>query len=458
MIRYNPDKVPPDRREFLRSAGLTVGAMALAPSLPGLIAWGRRSEVRRSPGYGPLRPAGPELALPEGFEYVKFGVEGTPMSDGSPTPRAHDGMATFGMPDGSLRLVRNHEDKDPPGRARVLGDPRRAYDRSAGGGTTTIEIALPEDGPPEIVRDFVSLGGTTVNCAGGPTPWGTWLSCEEITWGDRKGMRLPHGYVFEVPAAANEPVQAVPLVSMGRFQHEAIAVDPRTGFVYETEDLNRRSGFYRFRPRTPGRLVDGGDLEMLAIAGSPQADLRRGQATWEPLPVEWVPIRDPDPSNAEPSPDAVFTQGYEEGGARLTRLEGCWYADGSVYFHSTNGGDAHAGQVWRYMPEDEALVLIFESPATDVLDSPDNLTVSPRGGLLICEDATGTSHLRGLTPQGGIFDFARNIVNEREFAGACFSPDGRVLFVNIQGDLDSYGPGNLGMTFAIWGPWEAGSL
>lgn len=459
LIPSESDKVPYDRRRFLRAAGLYAGAAAIAPSLPGLLAIRRDTPARRhASGYGALRPAGPELSLPDGFGYVKFGVEGTRMSDGSLTPRAHDGMAAFEMPDGGVRLVRNHEDKDQPGIARVLGDPRLAYDRRAGGGTTTLEIRLAADGTPEIARDFVSLSGTTVNCAGGPTPWGSWLSCEEITWGSIKGFSRQHGYVFEVPADSDGQTRAVPLRQMGRFWHEAIAVDPATGIVYETEDINRQSGFYRFTPDTPGRLVDGGRLEMLSIAGRPQEDLRQGQTTREWLPVEWVPIDDPDPANAERDPSAVFKQGHGAGGARFSRLEGCWYGDGSVYFHSTNGGDAHSGQVWRYDPAEEALALIFESPSPEVLDAPDNLTVSPRGGLLLCEDAVGISHLRGLTPEGEIFEFAENILNRREFAGATFSPDGSILFVNIQGDLDSFGPGNKGMTFAIYGPWEDGPL
>jgi secreted PhoX family phosphatase len=426
--------------------------------VPGLYAWQSRRTVRHHEGYGALREAGPELALPEGFSYVKLGVQGTPMSDGTPTPRAHDGMAAFGMPDGSVRLIRNHEDTDLPGVARVLGDPRLAYDRRAGGGTTTIELRLASDGTPEVIREFVSLGGTTVNCAGGPTPWGSWLSCEETIRGPARGFERRHGYIFEVPASADGPVQAVALRDMGRFVHEAIGVDPATGIVYETEDLNRRSGFYRFTPDTPGVLADGGGLEMMAIVGQPQADLRQGQRVGEWLPVEWVPIEDPDPDEADTNASAVFQQGFEAGGARLTRLEGCWHGDGSIFFHSTNGGDAQAGQVWRYVPESESLSLIFESPGREVLDSPDNLTVSPSGGLLICEDATGVSHLRGLTADGEIFPFARNILNSREFAGATFSPDGRALFVNIQGDLDSFGPGNPGMTFAITGPWESGPL
>ncbi|MDX1396354.1 MAG: DUF839 domain-containing protein, partial [Gemmatimonadota bacterium] len=263
---------------------------------------------------------------------------------------------------------------------------------------------------------------------------------------------------FEVPAAADEQTPAVPLRDMGRFVHEAVAVDPATGIVYETEDVNRRAGFYRFTPRTPGRLNDGGALEMLAIAGRPEADLRRGQRTGAWLPVDWVPIEDPDPEGAEADASTVFNEGRGKGGARLSRLEGCWYGDGSIYFHSTNGGEAQSGQVWRYVPEQDALVLVFESPDAEVLDAPDNLTVSPRGGLILCEDATGSSRLHGLTVDGEIFEFARNILNGREFAGATFSPDGRILFVNIQGDLDSFGPGNLGMTFAIRGPWEEGPL
>ena len=438
----------------------------MAPSLAGLAARAAGLASARGPtvaaagsaGYGPLHPAGPELALPEGFSYAVLGVEGHPMSDGRPTPRAHDGMGLFPVSDDVVRLVRNHEDQDPPGVASPLASAELAYDPLAGGGTTTLEVQLDADGRPTLLRDFVSLGGTTINCAGGVTPWRTWLSCEETTWGPGRGWSVPHGYVFEVPADADGPVKAVPIPEMGRFVHEAIAVDPETGFVYETEDYNRRAGFYRFRPRTPGVLADGGALEMLAVRGRPQADLRTDQRAGVWREVEWVPIEHPDPPEAERRATTVWEEGYEAGGARFSRLEGCWHDDRSIYFHATNGGDEQLGQVWRYVPADEALVLVFESPSEDVLDSPDNLTVSPRGGILICEDNSGTTHLRGLAPSGEIFPFARNLLNRREFAGACFSPDGRTLFINLQGDTISVGPGNLGHTFAIWGPWERGAL
>ncbi len=450
------------RRDFVRQAGRLAGAAAVAPSLAGLAACAGRASVPGYPsptvGYGPLRPAGGELALPEGFSYAVLSVEGRPMSDGRPTPRAHDGMGLFAVSDDVVRLVRNHEDQDPPGVAAPLVSPELAYDPLAGGGTTTLEVRLDPDGRPTLLRDFVSLGGTTINCAGGVTPWRSWLSCEETTFGRGRGWSVPHGYVFEVPADADEPVEAVPIPEMGRFVHEAIAVDPETRFVYETEDYNRRAGFYRFRPRTPGSPAGGGTLEMLAVRGHPQADLRTGQRPGAWREVDWVPIERPDPPEAERIPTTVWAEGHEAGGARFSRLEGCWYDDRSIYFHATNGGDAQLGQVWRYVPAEEVLALVFESPSEDVLDGPDNLTVSPRGGILICEDNEGSTHLRGLTPSGEIFPFARNVLNHREFAGACFSPDGRTLFINLQGDTISMGPGHLGHTFAIWGPWERGPL
>lgn len=433
-----------------------------APSLTGLIACNGRDDVLGAgpaPGYGPLEPAGRELALPPGFRFVSFGREGSAMSDGHSTPRAHDGMAAFDRGDGSVRLLRNHEDRSGPADARPVGEPSLAYDPSAGGAVTALDIERTSDGP-RLVRDFVALSGTIVNCAGGPTPWGSWLSCEESTEGTQAGWTKDHGYVFEVSARAEFQVEARPIKAMGRFVHEAVAVDPRTGIVYETED-RPTAGFYRFLPRRPGDLQAGGQLEMLAIKGQPGFDTSSGLPRGATLPVEWVEISEPDPAGAESNPLHVFEQGYVEGAAVFARLEGCWFGDDSVYFHSTTGGDAESGQVWQYVPDRTSggtLRLVFESPDPEVLDGPDNITVTPRGGIVICEDGGGTNYLRGMTQEGRIFDLARNILNDREFAGATFSSDGRILFVNIQGDLEPRGPGNPGLTFAIWGPWGRGVL
>jgi secreted PhoX family phosphatase len=278
--------------------------------------------------------------------------------------------------------------------------------------------------------------------------------------GRANGWGEEHGYIFEVPATAEGPVTPVPLKAMGRFVHEALAVDPATGIVYETEDSEPTAGFYRFIPATPGRLAAGGRLQMLAVEGRPNYDTGTGQKVGASLPVRWVEIADPDPKQNGDNPTAIFDQGFAKGAARFARLEGCWYGDQSIYFHATNGGDAEVGQVWRYRPtsaDGGALVLVFESPSRDVLDSPDNITMSPRGGIVICEDGDGEQFLRGLTPDGAIFDLGKNILNETEFAGGCFSPDGRVLFVNIQGSTRDSGTEH-GRTLAIRGPWERGAL
>lgn len=447
-----------NRRSLLLSAGF---------GLTGLVARGAEGSTASAPGYGPLQPTlsrntGEQiLALPEGFSYNVLGRQGSRMTDGHLTPTHHDGMAAFTV-GGKLRLVRNHEvpyTRARPGTA-LLQDEERVYDPSAGGGVTTLTV---DPTTRELVESHVSLAGTHTNCAGGPTPWGAWLSCEETTLGaalgkDDKGKEIggyvrEHGYIFEVPAANEGPVVPVPLKAMGRFVHEAIAVDPATGIVYETEDRTS-AGFYRFLPHTPGKLVEGGRLQMLQIEGAPQADLRKKQTVGKPLACTWIEIDNPDPAAAATNPLAVYESGRDKGAATFARLEGCWWGNGYVYLNATNGGDKSLGQVWRYQPKGPdkgELVLLFESRAKDILWNPDNLCVTPRGGLVLCEDTYGGDcYLRGLTPKGELFSFARNIyagLEESEFAGACFSPDGQTLFVNMQLP---------GVTLAIWGPWERG--
>jgi secreted PhoX family phosphatase len=423
------------------------------------------SQVPSSPGYGPLRKAGPELALPEGFQYRVLGVEGTRMSDGRATPRMHDGMAAFALPGGNIRLIRNHEVGDHNEAGAAFGDTVLAYDPLAPGGTTSLEI---NPRTREVVRHFVSLSGTVLNCAGGPTPWGSWISCEETFAGPRQGYQQMHGYAFEVPVAAESQVKAEPLRALGRFYREAIAVDAATGIIYQTED-RPRSGLYRFVPEGAYRRgqrpnLSRGKLQMLAVAGRNQYDTAKNQKAGATLAVRWVDIATPEPTAADAQESDVFEQGWRAGGARFSRGEGCYYDRGDIYFTCTNAGDEGEGQVWRYRPPTGnasgnvsggagaggELTLLYESPDDDVLSFPDNLCASPRGALVLCEDRNiGKCMLRGLTRDGRIFDFARNIANSSELAGSTFSPDGETLFVNIQ---------STGQTVAIWGPWNKGPL
>jgi secreted PhoX family phosphatase len=459
-------------------------------------------------GYGPLNPVADlrdgamRIALPSGFKYRSFSHAGEMMSDGHLVPLAHDGMAVFNMRSGTFRLVRNHEDRNAPGAGSTAVD-GNAYDPFAGGGTTTLVV---NPFTRELERDFISLCGTTVNCAGGETPWGTWITCEETNAGTPSGWGKQHGYSFDVPARANGTVPAVAIPDMGRFSHEACAVDPKTWIVYETEDNGSNSGLYRFLANKPGVLVRGGRLQMLAVDGMPNYDTRTGQTVGTKLPVTWVDIADPDPPGT--SSTAVFNQGFAVGGARFARLEGCWWGNGALYFAATSGGNAELGQVWEYRPDHDdddwddddhdwhrsrgrgrgrrrghgTLALIFESGGPTELDSPDNVAVSPQGAILLCEDGDEDQYLRGLTVDGEIFDFALNLETEHEWAGATFavadphwndrkirgrhSPlgsrsDRTTLFVNRQGATGGSNPpspGNEGMTFAIWGPWRRGAL
>ena len=452
---------PVGRRSFLRGA-LAVGAgAALGP----FGALGRAQAAGAAPdgpgggrfddaGYGPLYPARDEttglelLLLPRGFEYLSFGWTNDVMSDGTRTPGAHDGMAAFRLGD-RVHLVRNHE----RGTGAPFGPPALTYDAAAGGGTTTL-VFDPDAG--RLVESWASLTGTIRNCAGGPTPAGTWLTCEETT-DVVNGKR--HGYVFEVPA--DGVAAPVPLTAMGRFSHEATANDPATGFVYLTEDAGS-SALYRFRPADLADLTKGGTLEAMRLAST--TDTKPWATGTSDAVAGWVKVDVPDWAPGQPT---TWQQVQPKGAARISRGEGAWYGNGLVYVVATNGGPVSQGQVFALDPAAQTFSTVYASSDANVLNAPDNICVSPRGGLVLCEDGSGLEFMHGLTADGEIFKFAQNDVvlpeavraargysatdfTGSEWCGATFDPEnGNWLFANLQSP---------GITFAITGPWRQGAL
>jgi secreted PhoX family phosphatase len=296
-----------------------------------------------------------------------------------------------------------------------------------------------------LLEEFVSLAGTNRNCAGGKTPWGSWISCEEEIStpqmnqpNNPNNVSVKHGYNFEVPSQG-KIAQPIPLIAMGRFRHEAIAVDPKTGYIYQTED-QKDGCFYRFRPKETNNLSAGGILEALVIKDRPGVDTSLNYPLNQPKSVEWIRLEDIDPQE-----DTLRYEAQKKGAAIFKRGEGICLGKGEIYFTCTSGGKAEKGQVFRYNPVQETIALFVESPGEGVLDYPDNLVLSPFGDLVICEDGAGEQFLVGVTPTGNCYHLARNALNNSEFAGVCFSPDGKTLFVNI------YSPG---LTLAVWGNWN----
>lgn len=461
-------KKPTSRRNFIKYAAISAG-------FAGLRAWSSSpspgpatSPSHKAPGFGPLihKPGAP-ISLPKGFSYTSFSHTGSRMDDGFFVPAAHDGMAAFPGPHGATILVRNHEmNPDQFEAGPFCGDATLAkrvdrekfYDFANGthfcsGGTTTLVFDTKSQ---SLVRHYLSLTGTLRNCSGGPTPWGSWITCEETVTRAKRPFEQDHGYNFEVPATAQPRLaDPVPLKEMGRFNHEAVAVDPLTGIVYQTED--RGDGLiYRFLPNQPGKLAAGGRLQALAILDAPSADTRNWPEIGnlfpigKPLPTTWI-----DMDDVLSPKDDLRNRGFAQGAARFARGEGMVFGNGELFFACTNGGAKMFGQVFRYRPspregqsdEDRqpgSLELFVESHENELMKSCDNITVAPWGDVILCEDDNEFSALVGITPQGKLYHLAR-VQKPSELAGSCFSPDGSTLFFNMQR--------RPGETFAVTGPW-----
>ncbi len=467
-----------DRRHFLRRAtAFGAGFVGLRAGL----AHARFVQPASSAGaFGPLvKDTGGLLDLPPGFSYQVLARYGDEMDDGFIVPGKQDAMAAFPRPDGTTSLVVNHEVEIPAhgplgafGRKdeRIDLAPAGAfYDRGrrARGGCSTI---IFDTRSQKVLRRELSLAGTVRNCAGGATPWNSWLTCEECFDSRGDGFEQDHGYVFEVrrPGHGLE-MNPEPIRAMGRFNHEAVAIDPASGAVYLTED--RSDGLlYRYLPIDKRDLHKGGRLQALALRGKGAVSTRNWEDSKElipvgrALPVDWV-----DLDRVDTPVDDLRNRGFARGAARFARGEGMWFglgprpsaaarSRGRVYFACTNGGPKRLGQLWRYLPSpregtpDEAsdpgmLELFIESDGPRAIANADNLSVTPWGGLVVCEDSDNDEQrLFMVSPAGEVALFARNALNASEFAGSCFSPDGSTMFVNIQ---------NPGITLAVRGPWPS---
>lgn len=529
------------RRQFLRNSA------SIAAGFAGLHRFLATSALAQQPYQSQVSNLGKLVTdpkriidLPEGFTYRVLSVTGDRMSDGLKTPGRPDGMGAFAGEDGRVIVVRNHEMEDQMTFGGAFGimnkqlskiDPSKMYDAGKGirpqlGGTTTM-VYDPRTG--KLESHFLSLAGTARNCAGGITPWGSWITCEETVFRPKSEKELEdarkkeaerlkkeaekseeekakdkakreaylaklspkrrkqvlqeeaekerakeeldaedyfeqwHGYNFEVPATAKMKLaDPVPLKEMGRFNHEAVAVDPKSGIVYQTED--RDDGLItRFIPNEPGHLQAGGKLQALVIKGNESCDTRNWPDTGEPLfpvgepqAVRWMDLEDIDSPK-----DDLRKRAYDQGAAIFARGEGMWYGNEKIYIACTSGGLAESGQIFIYEPgpsegtpeEDAApgkLTLYLEPNNTRLLEYGDNLTVSPWGDVVICEDGPRDQYLRGITPDGRIYTLGRTSYDgTAELCGGCFAPNHETLFVNIQ---------NPGITLAITGPWEQLSI
>lgn len=370
------------------------------------------------------------MDLAPGFRYSILQRAFEPMTDGLRVPGRPDGMACFAGPSGTLILMRNHELDNSLSDAGYDVAPAESFDARAGGGVTRVVL---DEKTLDVLSSNRVLAGTLRNCAGGTSPWG-WLSCEE-------SVDAGHGYVFRCSIDAAKVAPPERIAAYGRFRHEAACVDPRTFTAYLTED-QRDGCLYRYRPSAPARPHTSGKLQALRVKGIARFDTSHDLDHGIRLEVDWIDILNPDPHD-----DSVRRQAAASGAATFCRGEGVFFKDGVVYVGASAGGRQGKGQVFKLVlgagGAPDKLELFAESPGASVLDMPDNIFVTPWRDVLVAEDGGGEQYLRGITPDGRVYDLARNAKSNGEFAGICCSPRGDALFVNLQMD---------GLTLAITGP------
>jgi len=500
-IETTPAQRELTRKRFIQGSAAAGGGVALAGPLSALAARSAQAaRPQRDPGYGPLRPTREEdsrlafIALPEGFRYRVISRQGDPSfvvgPDGSrtqaPTPGIFDGMAAYPGRRGETILIRNHENRERDGEIPFAIPPQFRYDANPGTANAGNTKLVVTDRDRRVRETFQVLAGTSTNCAGGETPYGSWIASEETF---KEGGPFGHGYNFELPSASDEPTTSVPIRPAGRFSHEAVTLIDNV--LYQTEDRSQPGsfttpppgapspvpagygggGFYRYRPNTrirrSGDLArSDGPLEMLGVRGQPNKDMDTVNPG-ETLRVRWYLIDQPEPSTDNPGSDPQTTgvryQGQNKGAASFGRPEGTWEGEGKVYFACTAGGEPGLGQLWEYDPRRDEITLLFESANASQLEAPDNVVYVPRtGDVFLQEDGSDPQFVRGVTQEGRIYDFASTIINDSEFCGGCFSPDGNTLFLNQQGGrgLDSANRTAVNaegaLTYAIWGPFADG--